>query len=106
MVVIVMKHNKRYNNMSEIRKLSKMDANDILTRTTFDEVPGGYRDEVYVEEENGDIIKNWFLGSDGAVSNSGTTLTTETFNKKIEISNAVDGTIIDVRNVPISCENS
>jgi len=57
--------------MSEIRKLSQMDANDILTRTTLDEVPEGYRDEVYVEEEDGETLDNWFVGDGGALSYSG-----------------------------------
>jgi hypothetical protein len=70
--------------MSEIRKLSSRDASDILTRTTYDEVPEGYRGEVYIEEENGEVLDNWFVGSGGAVSYSGTTLTLEDWNKKAE----------------------
>ena len=57
--------------MSEIRKLSQMDTNDILTRTTLDEVPFNYRDEVWVEEENGEVVDNWFVGDGGALSYSG-----------------------------------
>jgi len=63
-----------------LRKLSQIDARDILTRTTLDEVPEGYRDEVWIEEENGEVIDNWFVGSEGAVSYSGRTLTTEEWN--------------------------
>ena len=63
--------------MSEIRKLNKLNANAVLAIMTLDEVPEGYRDEVWIEEENGEVIDNWFVGSEGAVSYSGRTLTTE-----------------------------
>ena len=63
-----------------IRKLSQMDASDILIRITLDEVPFNYRDEVWVEEEDGETLDNWFVGSEGAVSYSGRTLTTEEWN--------------------------
>lgn len=66
----------------EIRKLSGLDASDILTRTTLDEVPDGYRDEVFVEEENGEVLDNWFVGEKGALSYSGTELTLKQWNEK------------------------
>lgn len=53
-----------------MRKLSQMEGFDILKTLTLDEVPIGYRDEVW-EEEN----EVWFVGDSGAVSYSGTTLT-------------------------------
>lgn len=65
-----------------MRKLSTLDANDILTRTTLDEVPEGYREEVWVEEEYEDVVDNWFVGDAGAVSYSGTTLTKEEWDEK------------------------
>lgn len=63
-------------------RLSNLDASDILTRTTLDEVPSGYREEIYVEEENGEVLDTWFVGVEGAVSFSGTTLTTEEWNER------------------------
>ena len=67
-----------------LEKLSGLDAGDILTRTTLDEVPEGYRDEVYVEKNEGIVVDNWFVGSEGAVSYSGTTLTVEEWNERKE----------------------
>ena len=63
-------------------KLSTLDASDILTRTTLDEVPERYRDSVFVEKENGEIIDNWFIGSEGAISWSGSILTLEEWENK------------------------
>jgi len=65
-----------------LEKLSGLDASDILTRTSFDEVPEGYRDEVYVEKNEGIVVDNWFVGSEGAVSHSGATLTVEEWNER------------------------
>ena len=67
--------------MSEIRKLSQIDARDILTRTTLDEVPEGYRDEVYIEEEDGETLDNWFVGDGGALSYSGKEISRMEFAK-------------------------
>jgi hypothetical protein len=67
-----------------LRKLNNLDASDILARTPLDEVPKGFRDEVFVEEDNEGVIDNWFVGSEGAVSNSGTTLTIKEWNDEYE----------------------
>lgn len=67
-----------------MRKLSTLEGNDILTRTTLDEAPEEYRDEVWVEEENGEVVDNWFVGDAGAVSYSGTTLSRKEWNKRSE----------------------
>ena len=66
-----------------LEKLSSLRADDILTRMTLDEVPEGYRGSVFVEKENGEIIDNWFVGSDGAVSYSGTSLTLKEWGEKV-----------------------
>ena len=63
-----------------IEKLSMLDANDILIRTTLDEVPEQYRDEVYIEKDDGEVVENWFVGTAGAVSYSGRFLTPEEWN--------------------------
>ncbi len=65
-----------------IEKLSSLNASDILTRTTLDEVPEGYRDSVFIEKENGEIVDNWFVGREGAISYSGISLTLEDWGKK------------------------
>jgi len=66
-----------------IEKLSGLNASDILTRTTLDEVPEGYRDSVFVEKENGEIIDNWFVGSEGVISYSGISLTLKDWNERV-----------------------
>ncbi len=65
-----------------LRKLSVLDANDILNRMSIDEVDEVHREEVWIEEENGEVVENWFVGSDGAVSYSGTILTRKQWNEK------------------------
>jgi len=71
--------------MRALRKISNLDASDILIRITLDEVPEGYRNEVFVEEENGEVLDTWFVGSEGAVSYSGTTLNIEAFNRMLSM---------------------
>ncbi len=67
-----------------LRKLSDLDANDILNRMSIDEVDEGHREEVWIEEENGEVVDNWFVGYDGAVSYSGTILTSKEWDEKNE----------------------
>lgn len=67
-----------------LRKLSELDANDILNRMSIDEVDEGHREEVWVEEnETGEVSNNWFVGSGGAISYSGTALTLKEWEKRV-----------------------
>lgn len=65
-----------------LRKLNNLDANDILNRMSIDEVDEEHREEVWVEEENGEVVDNWFVGNAGAVAYSGTTLTLEEWEER------------------------
>ena len=66
-----------------LRKLRNLDANDILNRMSIDEVDEGHREEVWIEElSNGEVIDNWFIGADGAISYSGSELTSEEWNER------------------------
>lgn len=65
-----------------IRKLGDLEASGIIDRMTRDEVPEGYREEVW-EEQN----ENWFVGEEGALSFSGKCLTPQQWEEKGGIEN-------------------
>ena len=56
-----------------VKKLTGLDANDVLDILTFEEVPEGYRSEVWVGESG----MNYFVGSDGILGDDGEEYTVE-----------------------------
>jgi len=67
----------------EFVSLDNFDAEEILSGMTLDEVPEGYRDEVWIEKNKGHKVGNWYVGSKGAVSDSGKVLTNKQFERMI-----------------------